>query len=370
LAGHPNLKEKLRNILKSSMKTMEDNVKTKEVKMKKERMLVLVVLGFVLAYAFVMVPLPAGAQGGSKPITLNFVSFAPAANMVEFQYIKKELFDRINQLAKGRLVINVKGGPEVIPPFNLAAAVKNGTIDLACIPNAFFEDMVPGIGVTHLSPFNAVEERKMGVYEAINELYKKAGMFYLGRGEATDHGYFIMFLNKPVAKQDDFKGLRLGGSTSFHGQYRELGGVASTVQTTEYNTAMERGTVDGISTSIYIAMAYGFQSVTKYIVQPGFWRSSVAIPVNLATWNKIPSDLQQMMISEMAAFEAKFAPYELEQRNLFIKKFTDTGVKRIDLSPDVGKWFVTASTEGAWKYAQDRQPGDIIPKMRQLLTKK
>jgi hypothetical protein len=72
----------------------------------------------------------------------------------------------------------------------------------------------------------------------------------------------------------------------------------------------------------------------------------------------------------MASFEAKFAPYELEQRNLFIKKFTDTGVKRIDLSPDVGKWFVTASTEGAWKYAQERQPGDIIPKMRQLLTKK
>ena len=337
--------------------------------MKKERMLALVVLGLVLAYAFVMAPLPAGAQAG-KPITLNFVSFAPAANVVEFQYIKKELFEKINQLASGRLIINVKGGPEVIPPFNLGAAVKNGTIDMACIPNAFFEDMVPGIGVTHLSPFTAVEERKNGVYEAIGELYKKAGMFYLGRGEATDHGYFIMFLNKPVEKPDDFKGLRLGGSTSFHGQYRGVGGVASTVQTTEYNTAMERGTVDGLTSSIYIAMSYGLQSVTKYIVQPGFWRASPALPINLASWNKIPPDLQKMMISEMAAFEAKFAPYELEQRNIFIKKFTDTGVKLINLSPDVAKWFVTASTDGAWKYAQERQSGDIIPKMRQLLTKK
>jgi TRAP-type mannitol/chloroaromatic compound transport system substrate-binding protein len=150
--------------------------------MKKERMLVSVVLGFVLAYAFVMVPIPANAQAGkTAPVTLNFVSFAPAANVVEFQHIKKELFDRINQLAKGRLVINVKGGPEVVPPFNLAAAVKNGSIDMACIPNAFFEDMVPGIGVTHMSPFTAVEERKNGVYEAIAELYTKAGMFYLGR---------------------------------------------------------------------------------------------------------------------------------------------------------------------------------------------
>lgn len=310
------------------------------------------------------------AQTATKPIVLNFVSFAPASNVVEYQYIKKELFDRINQLSKGRLVINVKGGPEVIPPPNLGVAVKTGTIDLACIPNAFFEDLVPGVGVTHLSPFSATEERKIGVYEAINELYKKAGLFYLGRGEATEPGYFMLFLNKPIEKPSDFKGLRLGGTTSFHGQYRELGSVASTLAITDYHTALERNTVDGLATSIYIALAYGLQSVTKYVIQPGFWRSSVAIPVNLATWNKIPPDLQQLMINEMAAFEAKYAQYELEQRNAFLKKFTEAGVKIINLSPEVAKWFIEASTEGAWKYAQERQPGDIIPKMRQLFTKK
>jgi TRAP-type transport system periplasmic protein len=328
-----------------------------------------ILFGVVLGCMVVMGPMLAAAQA-PKPVTLNFVSFAPAANVVEFQHIKKEFFDKVNQLAKGRLVINVKGGPEVIPPFNLGAAVKNGTIDMACIPNAFFEDMVPGIGVTHLSAFSAVEERKNGVYEAIGELYKKAGMFYLGRGEATEHGYFILFLNKPVAKQEDFKNLRLGGSTSFHGQYIGLGAIPSTLQTTDYNTAMERGTVDGLTSSIYIAAAYGLQSVSKYVVQPGFWRSSVSLPVNLAKWNTIPPDLQKMLVSEMAAYEAKFSPYELEQRNIFMKRFTDAGVKRIDLAPDVAKWFVSASTDGAWKYAQDRQAGDIIPKMRQLLTKK
>ena len=120
----------------------------------------------------------------------------------------------------------------------------------------------------------------------------------------------------------------------------------------------------------YIAMAYGFQGVCKHVVQPGFLRSSVALPINLAKWNAIPPDLQKMMISEMAAYEAKFAQYEFEQRNAFLKKMTDAGIKTITLSPDVAKWFVTASTEGAWKYAQERQAGDIIPKMRQLLTKK
>lgn len=336
--------------------------------MRKVRTVALVVCAFVWVYALLIAPPPAGAQG-SGPIILNFVNFAPAANVVEFQHIKKEMFDRINQLAAGKLVINVKGGPEVIPPFNLGAAVKNGTIDMACIPNAFFEDLVPGIGVTHLSMWTAPEERKNGVYEAIGELYKKAGMFYLGRGQATEPGYFVMFLNKSVEKPADFKGLRLGGSTSFHGQFRGLGAVASTLQTVEYNTAMERSQVDGLTSSVYIANAYGLQSVTKYIIDPGFWRCSVALPVNLAKWNKIPPDLQKLMINEMAAYEEKFIPYELQQRNQFMKRLTDGGIKVLRLSPDTAKWFVDASAEGAWKYAQERQPGDIIPKMKQLLTK-
>jgi TRAP-type C4-dicarboxylate transport system substrate-binding protein len=306
----------------------------------------------------------------TKPITLNFVSFAPAANAVEFQYMKNELLERINKLSNGRLIINVKGGPEVVPPPNLGKAVKNGVIDMAAIPNALFEDIVPGIGVTHMSPFTAAEERENGVYDAISKLYKKAGMFYLGRGEATDPGYFVMFLNKPVTKPADFKGLRLGGTTSFLGQYRELGCVATTLQITDYNTAMERGVVDGLVTSVYIALSYGLPSVCKYVVQPGFWRSSVAFTINLAKWNKIPPDLQEMMIKEMAAFETKYAAYELEQRNRIIKKFSDAGSQIITLSPDVAKWFVANSTEGAWKYAQERQPGDIIPKMKQLLAEK
>lgn len=337
--------------------------------MRKVRIRVWSVFMFIGLYVFLNPLQPAGAQK-SEPITLNFVHFAPAANVVEYQHVKKELFDRINQLAAGKLVINVKGGPEVIPPFNLGVAVKNGTIDMAGIPNAFYEDMVPGIGVAHLSMWTAPEERKNGVYEAIGELYKKAGMFYWGRGLATEPGFFMLFLNKPVEKQADFKGLRLGGSTSFHGQFKELGAVAVTVPTTDYNTAMERGVVDGLTSSVYIAAAYGLQSVTKYVVDPGFWRCSVSFPINLAKWNKIPPDLQKLLTEEMAAYEAKFVGYELQQRSQFLKRLTDGGIKVIRLSPDVAKWFVDASNEGGWKYAQERQPGDIIPKMRQLLTKK
>ncbi|MEO0249770.1 MAG: hypothetical protein ABIN58_09615, partial [candidate division WOR-3 bacterium] len=51
--------------------------------------------GCLMVCAFLMMPGYVSAQAGGKPITLNFVSFAPAANVVEFQHIKKEFFDRV-----------------------------------------------------------------------------------------------------------------------------------------------------------------------------------------------------------------------------------------------------------------------------------
>jgi len=337
--------------------------------MKKGTKPVLLALVPILACGLVLVPMFAMAQA-TTPITLKFVFFTPVNNPLHSQYIKKEYLDKINSLAKGRLIIEVKGGPEVVPPPNLGKAVKNGVIDMAVIPNALIEDLIPGVGVTHMSPFTAAEERKNGVYEAINKLYEKEGLFYLGRGEATEHGFFWMFLNKPVEKPADFKGLKLGGTTSFLGIYKALGAAAVTISIPEYHTALERGVVDGIITTGHVSKTAGLHSVTKYVVQPGLWRSSVTLTVNLAKWNKIPPDLQKMMIDEMAAFEIKFSPHELEQRKLILKELNEAGVKTLTLSPEVAKWYVDTATEGAWKYAQERQSGDIIPKMRKLFTKK
>jgi len=56
--------------------------------MKKVRMSALVVFVLVWVYALLIGLSPAGAQG-SGPITLNFVSFAPAANWWNSSSIKK-----------------------------------------------------------------------------------------------------------------------------------------------------------------------------------------------------------------------------------------------------------------------------------------
>lgn len=337
--------------------------------MKKGKSLIHLAAFLVLTLSFITLPAPGGLAEAAGPITLNYVSFVPLANKVEYQEFKRAFIDKVNKGAKGELKINVRGGPEAVPPFDLGVAVQRGVIDLATIPTAFFESLVPGADSTKLSIYTAWEERKNGIYEYIREMYKKAGLYYLGRGEATTSGYFFLFINKRIEKPEDFNGLKLGGSTAFHGFYRKLGASVTTIPLPDYHSALERGVVDGIVTSIYVGLQFGLVEVSKYIIKPGFYRSTVALPVNMNKWNSLPKHLQRLMTERMIEFEKEYQPFEAKKRSEVLQKAKTAGVKINTLKPDVAKWFLEAASEGSWEYAQKRFPGDVIPKLRKTITR-
>ena len=137
----------------------------------------------------------------------------------------------------------------------------------------------------------------------------------------------------------------------------------------EYHSAMERGVVDGIGTSIFAGLQFGLHEVSKYLISHSFYRSTVALPVNLATWNRIPKHLQEMMTETLIEFGKKHEPFDAVQRKLAEKKVEKAGVKILSLSPKAEKWFIEAAREGSWEYAKKRFPGEVIPNLRKRITK-
>lgn len=338
--------------------------------MKNRKALLAVVSVLLLTLVFVILPASGGcAAKPAEAITVDFVTFTPLANEIEYQFFKREFIDVVNERAKGELIINVRGGPEVIPGFDLGVAVQKGTIDMANIPTAFFESLVPGADSTKLSIYTAWEERENNIYEYIVEMYKKAGLYYLGRPEASKPHYFHLYVSKRIEKPEDFAGLKFGGSTAFHGHYKRLGAKVTTLAIPEYHSAMERGVVDGVDTSIFMGMTIGLQEVSKYLISHGFYRATPSLPINLDTWNQIPKHLQELMIETMAEFERKFYPYEDEQHEVFLKKHEEAGVELLTFPPEMEEWFIEAANEGSWDYALERFPGDVIPKLREKITK-
>jgi TRAP-type C4-dicarboxylate transport system substrate-binding protein len=337
--------------------------------MKKRRILRTLAIAFVFALGFATFNPGAGLAESVEPITLNYVSYVTLAHETAFKFFKQEFIDKINEAAKGKLFIKVRGGPEVIREVDLGVSLQKGNIDMANIPTAFLESLVPAADLTKLSDYTAWEERENGIYEYIKDMYKKAGLFYLGRGQATEPKYFVMYLNKLVQKPADFVGLKLGGTSAFHGWYQKLGAVPVSLSMPDLFSSLDRGLVDGLSTSIYLGATLGLYDVAKYIVRDGVYICTVSTLINLDTWNRIPTHLQKLLGETMAEFEKKYTPWDAAKRDAAFKKAEAAGSKIITFQPDMDEWFRKCAEEGAVEYAEKRFPKDLVRELMERIKK-
>jgi TRAP-type C4-dicarboxylate transport system substrate-binding protein len=308
------------------------------------------------------------AQQKVEPITLNWASFIPGSHP-EIIGFNKGFINKAVELSKGRLAFKFRGGPETIVTGDLPKATQSGLVDFSVNLAGVAETVCPGVGATILSRISVDEERKNGTYAYMDQLCNKGGLHYMGRNSpAFGLQFFNLLLNKKVEKPEDFKRLRIGTVTAARALTEGWGAAVVNLQMTDYYTAMERNTVDGVSSStITNWVNSGCQAVTKYLVQPGYLQSSVLVMMNLNTWNKIPPDLQQVINEAMLYSEKLNGEIWAEDRAKSIQKLKEAKVEIYNLSPDTAKWFVDTAYESTWAYQQKRFP-DVTPRLKQLLS--
>ena len=317
-----------------------------------------------------------GAQKGfaqqtapkGEVITLNWAAFIPGSHP-EITGFNKGFINKAVELSKGRLAFKFRGGPETITSVDLPKATQSGIVDLSINLAGIAETVCPGVGATILSRISVDEERKNGTYAYMDELSNKGGLHYMGRNSpANDLQFFNLLLNKKVMKPEDFKGLRIGTATAARALTEGWGAAPVNLQMTDYYTAMERNTVDGISgTTLTNWVASGCQAVTKYLALPGYLQSSVFVAMNLNVWNKLPPDLQQVITDAMAYSEKFNAELWAEDKAKSVQKVKEAKVEIYNLPPDTAKWIVETAYAATWDYQQKRFP-DVTPKLKTLLS--
>ena len=217
-----------------------------------------------------------------EPITLNFGAFVPASNpeMVSFT---KGFVNKAIELSKGRLAIKFRGGPETIATLDLPKATQSGILDFSLNLVGVVETICPGVGGITLSRISVDEERSNGTYAYMNELSNKGGLYFMGRASPVkDLQFFNLFLNKKVERPEDFKRLRIGTTTACRALTEAWGATPVNLIMADYYTAMERGTVDGVSSApLDTWVSQGCQAVTKYVALPGYLQSSAVAMMNV-----------------------------------------------------------------------------------------
>src|SRR5882724_10657306 len=86
--------------------------------------------------------LAASAIARAEEVTLKAAVFVPPSTTYGVPF--KAFVDRVNETGKGVLQIRIVGGPEAVPADGQAQAGKNGVLDIASIPPAYYKSVMVG----------------------------------------------------------------------------------------------------------------------------------------------------------------------------------------------------------------------------------
>lgn len=310
----------------------------------------------------------ADTKTGQKqnPIVLKAVSFLPgtSASVKHFMDMKEKL----NEKAKGELIIKYLGGPEVIPTFQQGEAVRTDVVDISYNAGSNYQKMLPEAAAFVLSELTPMEERARGLYDLYVEAHKKVNMRFLCK-TITSRGFQIG-LNVKVEKPQDLARLKLRGAPIYDRFFKALG-VASVVMPWEdVYTAMERGVVDGYGLTLSVLKMYKLSEVTKYVIDHSFYPGGggVVLIMNQDKWNSLAQHLKKLLLD--AALEMEISSDRLwsVDEQMYRKVFLDAGGKFIKFSPPDVEWYIRTAHRVAWEEIIEKSP-EFGPKLRKLSTK-
>lgn len=311
-------------------------------------------LGFLVA---------AVTTAAAEEVTLKAAVFVPPSTTYGIPF--KRFVDRVNESGKGVLQIRIVGGPEAVPADSQAQAVKNGVLDIASIPPAYYKSVMVEGDAQILSDMTVAEQRKSGAYAMFNAIAKeRMNALYL-----TTYGVgvpFHLYVTKDmaVAKPEDISGLRFRGQPNYNAIFKHYGIAGVNIAAPEVYTALERGTVQGYGWPLWGIDDFGWEKLTKLRVDPGFYNVIVNILMNRDKYDQLSPEQRKVLDDAVAWFEQDSVSYTEEKTKATLAMQAQQGIKVVDFGPEFKKTAVALYWDDLIKLSPD-----LIAKLRTLLTK-
>lgn len=292
-------------------------------------------------------------------------SFATQANEITLRAVSsfgmdtffsqrfKQFVDKVNSEGAGVMRIQVVGGPESMPPFEVGNALRSGVVDLANSTGVFHANLVPEALAMSLTEKPIAELRANGGHELLDRIHReKANMLWLGR--VSDGLQYHVYTNKAV-DSTDFSGMKLRSVPVYRAFFQALGATPLQVPPGEVYTALERGVVDGYGWPSTGILDLGWQEKTRYRIEPGFYNVEVSFFMNQNTWNRLTDDQRAFLMRQIEWVESlhheDLALAEDEKR-----RQAEAGIETIELSPEIAAAFRAKAHEAGWASLIETSP--------------
>jgi len=301
-------------------------------------------------------------QGGAhgQEVTLKIFAAWPEnnTNLVNMNDFIKKVEEKTN----GTVKIVWGGGPEAIPSYQLAEAIKNGMVDIAWTAHTYNVSHIPVLEGLKLTDPDKM--RANGGFEYVDSLYQeRLNAHYLG--SVCNGLTYNLYTNKEIKSLNDFKGMTIRATPAYQAFVESLGaGVVNTAPTEAYQ-ALERNVIQGYGWPSVGIMDFGWQEVTKYVIEPAFYNVDTCIVISDKAWQKLDENQQEALKEAAKEVEEESKVYYQKAIADEKEKLQQAGMKIIQLPEDVAKQYLELAYSQAWAAVEKNAPEDAA-KLKQF----
>jgi TRAP-type mannitol/chloroaromatic compound transport system substrate-binding protein len=271
----------------------------------------------------------------AQTVSLRFQSTWPAKDI--FHEYANDFAKKVNDMAGGRLKIEVLPSGAVVPAFQLLEAVNKGTLDGGHGVVAYHYGKNTALALWGSGPAFGMDPNMVlswhnygGGKALLEEIYKAINMdvvsFLYGPMPTQPLGWF----KKPVARAEDIKGLKFRTVGLSVDIFTALGAAVNPLPGGEIVPALDRGLIDAAEfNNASSDRALGFPDVAKNCMLQSFHQSGEQFEIlfNKGKYAALPAELKSIIDYAVQAASADMSWKAVDRNSQDYIELKKAGVK-------------------------------------------
>lgn len=271
----------------------------------------------------------------AQTTSLRFQSTWPAKDI--FHEYANDFAKKVNDMAGGRLKIEVLPAGAVVPAFQLLEAVNKGTLDGGHGVVAYHYGKNSALALWGSGPAFGMDPNMVlawhnygGGKALLEEIYKSINMdvvsYLYGPMPTQPFGWF----KKPIAKAADVKGMKFRTVGLAVDMYTAMGAAVNPLPGGEIVPALDRGLIDGAEfNNASSDRVLGFPDVAKNCMLQSFHQSGEQFEIlfNKGKYTALPAELRAIIDYGVQASSADMSWKAIDRNSKDYEELKKAGVK-------------------------------------------
>ena len=271
----------------------------------------------------------------AQTVSMRFQSTWPAKDI--FHEYANDFAKRVNDMAGGRLKIEVLPAGAVVPPFQLLDAVNKGTLDGGHGVLAYHYGKNTALALWGSGPAFGMDPNMVlawhnygGGKELLAEIYKALNIDVVSRVYGPMPTQPLGWFKKPIAKVEDMKGLKFRTVGLAVDVFTEMGTSVNPLPGGEIVPALDRGLIDAAEfNNASSDRVLGFPDVVKNCMLQSFHQSGEQFEIlfNKTKFDALPQELRNIIDVAVQASSADMSWKAIDRNSKDYEDLKKQGIK-------------------------------------------